>query len=88
MYEIIKLPDGVFKDANVETMIFMLQKNSTEENVNCLIFKRNDIITEIKTNSEFFIGKNEWKKNGSIFNLYVSSSILSILAKIEKSKNI
>ena len=86
MYEIIKLPDGVFKDANVETMIFMLQKNSTEENVNCLIFKRNDIITEIKTNSEFFIGKNEWKKNGSIFNLYVSSSILSILAKIEKSK--
>ena len=86
LYEIIKLPDGVFKDANVETMIFMLQKNSTEENVNCLIFKRNDIITEIKTNSEFFIGKNEWKKNGSIFNLYVSSSILSILAKIEKSK--
>ena len=86
LYEIIKLPDGVFKDANVETMIFMLQKNSTEENVNCLIFKRDDIITEIKTNSEFFIGKNEWKKNGSIFNLYVSSSILSILAKIEKSK--
>jgi type I restriction-modification system DNA methylase subunit len=83
MTSIIKLPDDVFKDAKVETIIFELRKNSKLENVDCIIYNKEDKISFIDNNLIKSISKNEWMNNESWnYNIYISPEQQKIINKI------
>jgi len=83
--KIIKLPDDVFPDAKVETIIFQVQKNSNLEFTETILYKRADKITFIDNNLIVKQPKINWKADNNInYNIY-STDISSKL--IEKCEN-
>jgi len=86
--KIVKLPDNVFADAKVETIIFELNKKKTDSNVKVINYSKNDIVIEIEDSKINLFDKNGWELDNNInFNLYASSLESSILTKIEKVSN-
>ena len=85
---LIKLPDKIFENVNVETIIFILQKKSNKNILKIIKYGRNDIIKIIDNKKIKKIKKENWKKNKEIsFNLYLNFNRDSILEKINKNKN-
>lgn len=83
--QIIKLPDNVFSDAKVETMIFVYQKNCNTLNIEILAYSQDDVITEIDAQRLVSIEKESWSKTDSVsFNLYITAPFEKIFSQIEK----
>jgi REP element-mobilizing transposase RayT len=85
--KIIKLPDDVFEDAKVETIIFELIKNKDLPNVEVINYLKNQKIDWIDNSKISIFKKSNWIKDKNLnFNLYSSGIENSIINKIEKSK--
>lgn len=84
---IVRLPDNVFEDAKVETIILIFQKKKRSKNEKCLlyIYPRNAQITSIgKENCQqiLSIDQNIWVSNG-IFNISTNANSSMLIKKIE-----
>ncbi len=87
IYEIIKLPDNVFPDAKVETILMFLRKNTYEQNINLILYKRDEKIEFIDVDRVFIKNKIEWKQtNDKVFNIQTNDQVKIILRKIEVEK--
>ncbi|MCA1763432.1 MAG: N-6 DNA methylase, partial [Flavobacteriales bacterium] len=83
---IVKLPDHVFKDAIVETIIFELKKHSNTGQVGAIVHSKDEIITSVDISLQRIIDKDDWSENnGYNYNIYVSRDQLKVLNKIRKS---
>jgi len=86
--KIIKLPDDVFAAAKVETIIFELDKNYKDDIVNVIVYKKDEVITEIDDNRIVEFYKSDWIKNENLnFNIYSNPKTTAILNKIESSES-
>ena len=86
--KIIKLPDDVFAAAKVETTIFELDKNYKDDIVNVIVYKKDEVITEIDDNRIVEFYKSDWIKNENLnFNIYSNPKTTAILNKIESSES-
>lgn len=85
MTTIIKLPDDVFEDATVETIIFEFRKNSSTNEVETILYKKDEKINFVDDLRKKIISKSNWKQNDSYnFNIYVSPEQFELLQKIPK----
>lgn len=83
---IIKLPDDVFEDATVETIIFEFRKESSIEEVKTIVYKKDEKINYVDNLRKKMISKSNWKQNDNYnFNIYVSSEQFGLLQKIPKN---
>jgi type I restriction-modification system DNA methylase subunit len=80
---IIKLPDNVFEDAIVETIIFELRKDSNLIECDTLVYKKNDYITSIDKSRIQTILKKNWMNDESFnFNIYISKEQTDVISRI------
>jgi type I restriction-modification system DNA methylase subunit len=85
MTTIIKLPDDVFEDATVETIIFEFRKNSSTNEVDTILYKKDEKINYVDDLRKKIISKSNWKQNDNYnFNIYVSPEQFELLQKIPK----
>lgn len=85
MTTIIKLPDDVFEDATVETIIFEFRKNSSTNEVETILYKKDEKINYVDDLRKKIISKSNWKQTDSYnFNIYVSPEQFELLQKIPK----
>lgn len=85
MTSIIKLPDDVFEDAKVETIIFEYRKNCKSPYVKTIVYAKSGSINYIDDLKSHFIAKDNWKRNeGLNFNIYLSDNQLNLLEKIRQ----
>ncbi len=87
--KIIRLPDNVFENVKVETIILIYQKKrETTKNKNCevLIYPREATIDSIthKNSQTFLFNQNIWNVDQKIINLSTNESSNSLLSKIER----
>ncbi len=81
---ILKLPDSVFRTATVETIILMLSKKQSNNNlVRAELFKNNDKINFNNISFQNF-NKDLWSKDKQYrFNIFTDTKMLDIMEKIE-----
>ncbi|SHM20513.1 Eco57I restriction-modification methylase domain-containing protein [Myroides odoratimimus] len=79
--KIIKLPDNVFDDANVETIIIEVEKEISEKSVKVINYKRTDIIDSIDNQLITIFSKEKWKDG--VFNIYITENIQKVIQKIK-----
>jgi len=83
---IVKLPDNVFEDVKMETMIIILKKGKSIGNrVAVKIYDRNQSISKVET-GEILIEQKNWEKDG-YFNIYLSDKGLYFIQKMEEAQN-
>jgi type I restriction-modification system DNA methylase subunit len=83
---IIKLPDDVFPDAKVETIIFEFRKGGKHEFANTLVYPKDIKIHYIDKEKLVRQNKKFWKQSQSTnYNIYVSNNDISIIQKCEKN---
>lgn len=89
--KIIRLPDNVFGDAKVETIILIYQKSKEKnEKENCEVFiypREADInsINKENCNQILYLNQNDWKSENKVFNISASKTSNKILADIERA---
>ena len=84
---LVKMPDDVFEDAKVETIIFSIQKNSNLKQVKTIIYNKNDTIYDIDNSKAIMIDKTLWNSSsGCLFSIYNNDKISNLLEKISKNK--
>jgi len=82
--KIVKLPDDVFPEAKVETIIFQVQKNSNTEFVDTILYKRSEKINSIDNNLIIKQPKSNWDSdNNKNFNIYSTDISSKIIEKCE-----
>jgi type I restriction-modification system DNA methylase subunit len=86
---IIRLPDNVFEEAKVETIILIIQKGKLDKNNKCKIYLyprdfRIKQINEEDCPDIFTINQSEWLRDG-IFNIAMNYDITNIIHKIEQN---
>jgi hypothetical protein len=82
--QIIKLPDNVFKDANVETIIFKYTHNQIFATVQALVFPNNQKIDKVEESEGFqfqTFNKKNWNGKFLTFNIYADDKIQNIIRK-------
>jgi type I restriction-modification system DNA methylase subunit/REP element-mobilizing transposase RayT len=86
MTSIIKLPDGVFKDAIVETIIFEFRKNTTKTDINTIVYPNGENITSIENERIKLVNREIWKRTENCnYNIYVSPEQIQILSKMKRN---
>lgn len=91
LIKIVRLPDNVFQDAKVETIILIFKKNEDGEleKTEVLIYDRNDKLDTINHHTakkHFKVNQNLWKRDSSfIFNIFSNEEITNLKKKIEKN---
>lgn len=81
--EIIKLPDNIFEEATVETIIFNLIKNKVGNTCKVIKYSAKDKITSIDLDKRMFINKDSWKSFDDLkFNVYLDEHVFTILNKL------
>ncbi|MBX9807471.1 MAG: N-6 DNA methylase [Flavobacteriaceae bacterium] len=84
MIRIVKLPDAVFEDATVETIIFEFQKKSNQRNLEAIIYNKSEKLSFIDSSRAKIIDKESWKQNEDFnFNIFISVEQLQIINRIE-----
>ena len=84
MTRVVKLPDAVFEDATVETIIFEFQKKSKQRDLEAIIYTKNEKLTYVDSLRAKIINKESWKQNEDFnFNIFISVEQLSLINKIE-----
>lgn len=83
--KIIKLPDNIFINAIVETIIIQAQKASTSEYILGAFYKNDEEINFGNLNfNQFKI--SEWLSDRNLrFNIFISPEVSKLIAKIDKS---
>ena len=82
--KIIKLPDNVFEDAKVETIIFELFKNNCGNEISVINYSKDEKINFIDESRTIVFLSTDWEKDSNLnFNLYASKSELNLINKIE-----
>lgn len=83
IYGIVKLPEKVFEDATVETVIIEVRKNGDFDTCQTLVYKKYDKVTKLDETLRCFIPKKSWEiYDEPKFNVYFSDKILKPLYKI------
>lgn len=83
IYGIVKLPEKVFEDATVETVIIEVRKNGDFDTCQTLVYKKDDKVTKLDETLRCFIPKKSWEiYDEPKFNVYFSDKILKPLYKI------
>jgi len=81
---IVKLPDNIFKEAKVETIIFEIKNSENKINVvNVIKYNKSEKIVSIDENKIIKIYKSDWDTEKKHFNIYISKKEKEILNKIE-----
>jgi hypothetical protein len=81
--QIIKLPDAIFENATVETIILLLNNNSESEFVDTIFFKKDEVtnLTDLVFEPK---SKNEWRTDElfkfSIFKTDQQSNLLDVIS--------
>jgi REP element-mobilizing transposase RayT len=90
MTRIVKLPDAVFVDASVETIIFEFRKNIISFSIDALVYAKNEKISFVDNSIKRTIEKSGWKNNSDCnYDIFSTLSELKILSKIKnKSKEL
>ena len=84
MTRIVKLPDAVFEDATVETIIFEFQKKSNQRSLEAIIYNKSEKLSFIDSSRAKTIDKESWKQNEDFnFNIFISVEQLRLINKIE-----
>jgi hypothetical protein len=81
VFLIIKLPDGVFEDASVETIIFGYQKSAIITHANIYTFSHKAQIKNLNDIKLHSIDKKNWNSETLTFNIYTSTEIQVIINK-------
>jgi hypothetical protein len=86
LQQLIKLPDSIFENAIVETIILLVNRGLTNDTVKSLFFKNNDITN--LTNLNFDIqDKRTWEDDPLCkFNIFKDNIESNLLNLIEKNK--
>jgi hypothetical protein len=83
IYGIVKLPEKVFEDAAVETVIIEFKKKGEFETCQTLAYKKDDKVTELDKTLKYLVPKKSWEiYDEPKFNIYISDEILKPLTKI------
>jgi tRNA1(Val) A37 N6-methylase TrmN6 len=83
IYGIVKLPEKVFEDAAVETVIIEFKKKGEFEICQTLAYEKNDKVTELDETLKYLVRKKSWEiYDEPKFNIYISDEILKPLTKI------
>ncbi|MBS0623506.1 MAG: Eco57I restriction-modification methylase domain-containing protein [Verrucomicrobia bacterium] len=83
IYGIVKLPEKVFEDAAVETVIIEFKKKGEFEICQTLAYKKDDKVTELDETLKYLVPKKSWEiYDEPKFNIYISDEILKPLTKI------
>jgi len=83
IYGIVKLPEKVFEDAAVETVIIEFKKKGEFEICQTLAYKKDDKVTELDETLKYLVPKKSWEiYDEPKFNIYISDEILKPLNKI------
>ena len=86
MTTIIKLPDDVFEDATVETIIFEFRKQYSNDKVSTIVYKKDEKINYLDDLRKKVISKSNWKLNANWnFNIYVNPEQFELLEKISSN---
>jgi type I restriction-modification system DNA methylase subunit len=86
MSKIIKLPDNVFVDAKVETIIFEFRKKNISKTVDVLVYPKSEKIEFLDNSRISRINKSVWKKDVSLnYNIFLSIDDINLLNKIRQS---
>jgi len=81
--EIIKLPDNIFEEAIVETIIFNLIKNKVGNSCKVIKYSAKEKITSIELDKRMLVNKESWKSFDDLkFNVYLDESLFKILNKL------
>lgn len=84
MTTIVKLPDGVFKDAIVETIIFEFRKNNNEQFIKTIVYPKKKSISFVDNNLSTEVNRSTWKNTENCnYNIFVSQEQQNILNKIK-----
>jgi len=84
MTSIVKLPDSVFVDASVETIIFEFRKGCVSTNIEAIVYAKNAKISFVDESIKRLIDKTEWKNNLVCnYDIFSTKSELKILDKIK-----
>ena len=87
--KIIRLPDNVFQNVKVETIILIYQKKETTKKSNCEVFiypREATINTINKENNAQVTDFNQkiWQTGNNIINISTNSSLIKLLSRIEE----
>ncbi|HHT52133.1 MAG TPA: N-6 DNA methylase [Bacteroidales bacterium] len=83
IYGIVKLPEKVFEDAIVETVIIEFKKNSKFETCQTLVYKKDEKVIQLDPTLKQIVSKKSWEiYNEPKFNIYISDKIIKPLMKI------
>ncbi len=86
MTRIIKLPDDVFVDAKVETIIFEFRKNNRNKFINILVYPKDEKIDCIDNYRINIFEKSVWKSDENLnYNIFLSIDDINLLNKIKKN---
>lgn len=89
LHSIIKLPDDVFLDAKVETIIFIVDKNQKSNEIEIINYQRNEKVYEIDKQRIRNVSSENWKRDANLnFNLYINEDQIEIIKKIEDENSI
>ncbi|MCW5886455.1 MAG: N-6 DNA methylase [Candidatus Kapabacteria bacterium] len=84
--QLIKLPDSIFENAIVETIILLVNRGLSNDNVKSLFFKNNDTTNLTNLNFDVY-NKRNWEADPLCkFNIFKDNVESSILNLIEKDK--
>lgn len=87
--QIIKLPDSIFDEAIVETIIIIANKNSQREECEIINYGNKEKIIQINEDRKRIINKNSWKSFEELkFNISLNNDISNLLLKLQKNKNL
>lgn len=85
--KIVRLPDNVFEDAKIETVIIIYQKKPIKnEKCEVLVYKRTDEISSISEENREqvnYLDQKKWNSGSKIINITASPLAQKILKKIE-----
>lgn len=87
--KIIRLPDNVFQNVKVETIILIYQKKKeTTKKPNCevIIYPRETTINAIKENNAqvSYFNQKIWETENNVINISTNTSLIKLLNKIEE----
>jgi tRNA1(Val) A37 N6-methylase TrmN6 len=86
MTRIVKLPDAVFVDASVETIIFEFRKKRISSTIDTIIYSKNEKISFVDNGLKRIIEKSAWKNSiGCNYDIFSSETQLHILSKIKRN---
>lgn len=87
LYKIVKLPDNVFQDAKVETIIFEVIKKELSDSIKIINYSKDEIITSIDNTKAVSFSRMDWLQDSLLrFNLYLTRDNRNLLDKIESNK--